>query len=207
VQRPTTKSSETHQLRILYYVDAPRVPHLYGPATDNWMGYQRWKAVTQCQANLAQMKKAGATNSDGKPLPADLFNLTNKGVIDAFVAKTSFFKTAKMYKMISPDIPHHANVVKYFAMDEESRMSKTEEVVFEAEPEVRTSGSGLLQAFLVKHGDMPDPDAKEVKKLKESKESKKESKKEKDKEEEREKSPEKRTHKKKKKKKKKKDAK
>jgi hypothetical protein len=43
---------------------------------------------------------------------------------------------------------------------------------------VRTFGSGLLQAFLVKYGDMPDLDAKEK---------------------EKEKSPDKRTHKKKKK--------
>ncbi|KAH6904543.1 hypothetical protein BKA70DRAFT_1226791 [Coprinopsis sp. MPI-PUGE-AT-0042] len=68
---------DKRQLHLIYYLEISTDSYLYNTAaTDNWTGYQRFRAANNAREMHAKLKNGAKTNSAGKRLPQeDLFEL------------------------------------------------------------------------------------------------------------------------------------
>ncbi|KAH6914140.1 hypothetical protein BKA70DRAFT_1420913 [Coprinopsis sp. MPI-PUGE-AT-0042] len=159
---------DKRQLRLIYYLEIPTDPYLYNTAaTDNWTGYQRFRAANNARDMYAKLKNGAKTNSAGKRLPRDLAKTTAEQITKIFIGKSTFYRSSTFYSQFRKEIPHHRKIMEYFAMDAQARLDVSEEDLFELDPGSKTSGLGLAVAYLKKHGDYEEKEDNEVKEVKE----------------------------------------
>ncbi|KAH6917723.1 hypothetical protein BKA70DRAFT_1215909 [Coprinopsis sp. MPI-PUGE-AT-0042] len=155
---------DKRQLRLIYYLEIPTDSYLYNTAaTDNWTGYQRFRAANNARDMYAKLKNGAKTNSAGKRLPRDLAKTTAEQITKIFIGKSTFYRSSTFYSQFRKEIPRHRKIMEYFAMDAQARLDVSEEDLFELDPGSKTSGLGLAVAYLKKHGDYEEKEDTEVK--------------------------------------------
>ncbi|KAH6896219.1 hypothetical protein BKA70DRAFT_1438431 [Coprinopsis sp. MPI-PUGE-AT-0042] len=89
---------DKRQLRLIYYLEIPTDSYLYNTAaTDNWTGYQRFRAANNARDMYAKLKNGAKTNSAGKRLPRDLAKTTAEQITKIFIGKSTFYRSSTFY--------------------------------------------------------------------------------------------------------------